>query len=77
MAKRKGTDCLWNWEDVSGETQDRLCYNRESKYFHRKCKGVCSHFETRPAIPDFIGTTREVWGENSYVKPHWKGGTAK
>lgn len=74
MAKN-GLDCLWNWEDVSLQTKERLCYNRESEYFHRRCpESGCGKFEKRVSPTENL---HFIWGKNDYVMPHWKGGEAQ
>lgn len=69
--ERECTECLWNWEDVHGVTKDRICYNRESPYFHHKCpRKACRFYETRVIIVEKMQST---WGDNGYVMPHRKG----
>ena len=72
---KKCSDCLWNWEDVSLQTKDRICYNREAKRYHQKCpRAACKYFEKRVSP---VANLHFIWGRNNYVMPHWKGGEAQ
>lgn len=58
MCETSCIDCLWNWQDLHGGA-DRICYNRESRHFHKVCpEKKCRHFSDRvkPGGRSFFGT---------------------
>lgn len=79
MPKKTGRNCLWNWEDLSGETKKRYCYNGECiQHYHGPCPSRgCADFESRPRCTKNLYST--VWGKNNYVQSHHsrKGGKEK
>lgn len=56
-------DCLWRWHDLTGKTDEWLCYNGACKHYHNVCLRKCRDWEKRV----ILGPGKGRWRQSQQV----------